>query len=299
MAILKQRLNRKNSSGTYDTIYLETCATVVNMSETDTTKLSDKLSSMDTAIAGKQPAGNYQPAGSYAAASHNHSAANITSGILAVARGGTGQTSVDTTPTSGSKKMCTSGGIYTAINNLKTSVSEGKSLIASAITDKGVSTASSATFQTMANNIGKIQTAAGSIYNLADYDGALFNNDTNTLYFPCLDINSSGGITVKNAGDSIRSWSTTLFYFGIKGAGYTKVWAYENNSYSSGNSFAIIIYEYDPFDLSTLVRKKYLVGSFSYKSAAQDLGFTMSANKVYLISVDDSGVDKQYIKFTK
>lgn len=104
MAILKQRLNRKNSSGTYDTIYLETVATVVKMSESDSTKLSDKISSMDTTIAGK------------AAASHNHSAANITSGTLAVARGGTGQTSVDTTPTSGSKKMCTSGGIYTALS---------------------------------------------------------------------------------------------------------------------------------------------------------------------------------------
>ena len=241
---------------------------------------------------------NYQPVGSYASASHNHSAANITSGTLAVARGGTGQTSVDTTPTSGSKKMCTSGGIYTAINELKTSVSNGKSAVASAITDKGVSTSATASFNTMANNIRKIQTAAGSIYNLADYDGALFNNDTNTLYFPCLDINSSGGITVKNAGASIRSWSTTLFYFGIKGAGYTKVWAYENNSYSSGESFAITIYEYDPFDLSTLVRKKYLVGSFSYKSAAQNLGFTMASNKVYLITVDDSGVEKQYIKFT-
>ena len=39
------------------------------------------------------------------------------------------------------------------IINLKSSVSEGKSLIASAITDKGVSTASDATFQTMADNI--------------------------------------------------------------------------------------------------------------------------------------------------
>lgn len=109
MAILKQRLNRKNDNGSYDTIYLETVATVVKMSESDSTKLSDKISSMDTAINGKQPAGNY------AAASHNHSAANITSGTLAVARGGTGQTSVDTTPTSGSKKMCTSGGIFTAL----------------------------------------------------------------------------------------------------------------------------------------------------------------------------------------
>ena len=39
---------------------------------------------MDTTIAGK------------AAASHNHSASNITSGTLAVARGGTGQTTLDT-----------------------------------------------------------------------------------------------------------------------------------------------------------------------------------------------------------
>ena len=89
MAILKQRLNRKNDNGSYDTIYLETIATIVKMSESDSTKLSDKISSMDTAINGKQPAGNYaaadhnhngvyqpvgnyQPAGSYAAANHTH-----------------------------------------------------------------------------------------------------------------------------------------------------------------------------------------------------------------------------------
>lgn len=90
MAILKQRLNRKNDSGTYDTIYLETIATVIKMSDTDNTLLSSKIASMDTAIAGKQPAG------SYAAASHNHSAANITSGTLTVAHGGTGQTTLDT-----------------------------------------------------------------------------------------------------------------------------------------------------------------------------------------------------------
>lgn len=66
MAILKQRLNRKNSSGTYDTVYLENIATNIKMSDTDSTLLSAKISNMDTAIAGKQPAG------SYAAASHTH-----------------------------------------------------------------------------------------------------------------------------------------------------------------------------------------------------------------------------------
>ena len=44
-----------------------------------------------------------------------------------------------------------------ATNSLKTSVSNGKSLIASAITDKGISTASDATFQTMASNIRAIK----------------------------------------------------------------------------------------------------------------------------------------------
>ena len=66
MAILKQRLHRKNSSGSYDIVYLEGIANNIKMSDSDSTLLSSKISSMDTAIAGKQPAG------SYAAASHTH-----------------------------------------------------------------------------------------------------------------------------------------------------------------------------------------------------------------------------------
>lgn len=125
---------------------------------------------------------NYQPKGSYAAASHNHSASNITSGTLAVARGGTGQTSVDTTPTSGSKKMCTSGGIYTAINDLKTSVSNGKSAVASAITDKGVSTSATASFDTMASNIRSInQYAPVLLYTNTNVSAGMENNTSITL----------------------------------------------------------------------------------------------------------------------
>ena len=66
MAVLKQRLHRKNSSGSYDIVYLENIATNIKMSDTDSTLLSTKISSMDTSIAGKQPKG------SYAAASHTH-----------------------------------------------------------------------------------------------------------------------------------------------------------------------------------------------------------------------------------
>lgn len=46
---------------------------------------------------------------------HKHSAADVTSGILSVARGGTGASTVDATPTSGSTKMVTSGGVYAAL----------------------------------------------------------------------------------------------------------------------------------------------------------------------------------------
>lgn len=47
------------------------------------------------------------------------------------------------------------------LDQLFTSVSEGKSAVAAAITDKGVTTAADATFQQMADNINAIQSGAG------------------------------------------------------------------------------------------------------------------------------------------
>ena len=46
----------------------------------------------------------------------------------------------------------------TDLNSLKSSVSSGKTLVANAITGKGVATSSSATFATMANNINSLET---------------------------------------------------------------------------------------------------------------------------------------------
>lgn len=66
-------------------------------------------------VNGKVPSSQL-PEMNYAPTSHNHGAGDITSGTLPVARGGTGNTSVDTTPTSGSSKMVTSGGVYTALS---------------------------------------------------------------------------------------------------------------------------------------------------------------------------------------
>ena len=51
--------------------------------------------------------------------------------------------------------------ITSKLNEVFQSVSNGKSLIASAITDKGVSTDAAATFGTMAGNISKIESSGG------------------------------------------------------------------------------------------------------------------------------------------
>lgn len=53
--------------------------------------------------------------------------------------------------------IITGDNVQTAIDQLFTSVSNGKNKIASAITDKGVSTSPSDSFDVMAGNIGKIQ----------------------------------------------------------------------------------------------------------------------------------------------
>ena len=74
--------------------------------------------------------------GVYAPASHTHTTANIT-GL--------------------DSKL---SGYDTEIASLKSSVSNGKSAVASAITDKGVSTSATAPFDTMAANIRKIETGS-------------------------------------------------------------------------------------------------------------------------------------------
>ena len=51
------------------------------------------------------------------------------------------------------------------VNELKTSVSEGKALIAAAVTDKGVETAANDSFATMAENINNISTTRGRFGN--------------------------------------------------------------------------------------------------------------------------------------
>lgn len=62
------------------------------------------------------------------------------------------------------------------LNNLGESVADGKALVASAITDKGIETASNASFATMASNIGNISTGVKLLYvgnvSLSGYTGS-------------------------------------------------------------------------------------------------------------------------------
>ena len=81
MATLKQRLHRKNSSGTYDTIHLETSADLI----VGTLGVAHGGTGATDAATARTNLGA-------AASSHNHSAANITSGTLPISRGGTGAT---------------------------------------------------------------------------------------------------------------------------------------------------------------------------------------------------------------
>jgi hypothetical protein len=156
MAILKQRLNRKNDNGTYDTVYLENIATNVKMSETDSTTVA-------TAINNRLPLSGGTLTG------------NLTGQFIT----GTWLRTTDATNRAGDIATISSEGwIYkrtpaeirsdigaqpagsyattAQLNEVKTSVSNGKSAVASAITDKGVSTSATASFNTMASNIRKI-----------------------------------------------------------------------------------------------------------------------------------------------
>ena len=85
----------------------------------------------------------------YAAASHTHTTGQI-SDLSAMLAG--------YAPASHTHEIGNINGLQNELNSLKSSVSEGKSLVAAAVTDKGVTTAADATFQTIANNIGKIKT---------------------------------------------------------------------------------------------------------------------------------------------
>ena len=90
MATLKQRLHRKNASGTYDTVYFETSGDLI----TGVVPIAHGGTGATTAANARSTLGITPANIGAAASSHNHSAGNITSGTLSVARGGTGRSTL-------------------------------------------------------------------------------------------------------------------------------------------------------------------------------------------------------------
>ena len=127
MATLKHRIRRKNSAGSYDVVHFETESGLVvrpnnETVETTLTKTLRMKNAEDT-VPGfhtKIDADTLQ----------GKTAAELVAGYAK----------------------------STELESVKTSVSEGKKLIAAAVTDKGVETAADATFKTMSDNIGSIST---------------------------------------------------------------------------------------------------------------------------------------------
>lgn len=72
------------------------------------------------------------------------------------------------------------GNLTDEVDNLKNSVSNGKTLVANAITAKGVTTATTAEFQTMANNIAKISMVPSGLSSQVAYSTA--DGQVNTDY---------------------------------------------------------------------------------------------------------------------
>lgn len=98
----------------------------------------------------------------------------------------------------------TADNVQDAMDEVFQSVSNGKTLIAAAITDKGVSTAASDSFQTMATNIGLIQT-----WGNADH---IINN--NTWYWVVLKTKElANNSSFNNIQLNFNDWNLYLFWW--------------------------------------------------------------------------------------
>lgn len=89
----------------------------------------------------------------------------ITSGVLATSRGGTGSGTVDTAPASGSSNMVTSGGVYTAVNNINAGTQIRSGVLPTARGGTGSGTVDSAPTSGSSNMVtsGGVYTAVNSI----------------------------------------------------------------------------------------------------------------------------------------
>lgn len=135
------------------------------------------------------------------------------------------------------------------------SVSDGKSLVASAITDKGVQTDATATFQEMATNIGLISGGGGSDFPVSSpytfeikFQGFPYNSGDYGIITCNLPFNNLKRLVIKKVYFTLRKDSTSnssgYFYFGIRGKknGNSGVYAVQySGSLVSSQTYQVIV----------------------------------------------------------
>ena len=99
------------------------------------------------------------------------------------------------------------------INEVKKSVSDGKALVAAAITAKRVATAATDTFAKMAENIKKIVLGSGNAQKAHVLAGKTFTNDDGVQYTGEMPNNPNG-----TTAASVALWNGDLYYHIPKGA---------------------------------------------------------------------------------
>jgi hypothetical protein len=128
------------------------------------------------------------------------------------------------------------------LSSLKTSVSNGKASIASAITGKGVSTSSTAAFSTMATNIKKITTTptyyTGTTSSLTVYEGGTFTVELPSSKPYIFVMRASGssntfGMIIQTLAIVIIFSESTIYQIACNQARTVSVWT---GKYSMSNS---------------------------------------------------------------
>nr|DAO30541.1 MAG TPA: hypothetical protein [Caudoviricetes sp.] len=151
------------------------------------------------------------------------------------------------------------------LNSLKTSVSSGKSIIASAVTDKGVNTAADASFQTIANNINAISSLASTMIADVTEDSKSYENTIDRIDIPVTDASIQSGsfrIDIPSGVNLIKMNSSSVtayqYYVNSKGSllsSWNRIDIQITEFYISGNS---VIIKYH-FDLPTKSSSNYNV----------------------------------------
>ena len=150
----------------------------------------------------------------YSLLGHKHSANDITSGVLSVAHGGTGNSSVDSTPTADSTKMVTSGGVKAALDAIGYSKIPRLYTTWQQFATSGLLHTGRGTFVGSGIVKDRSSLAAGTLIlypyvSSVTFDQGKWSFKHDGYYF--ININN-GSVTYKNTSDSsVTSFNTSVF----------------------------------------------------------------------------------------